>query len=274
MNRHLDILPPSAFELVTMVFSIISMIIILLLQFVSFAVEQKQLLLHLDTGICVVLLSYFVYGLFSATNKKQFLKVHWIDLVASIPAVEVLRYGRIVQVLRVLRILRAADNVVLHLIKHNKSTMLASLLLVLLLVLGGSAMGVLITETGQPGANIETAGEAIWWALVTISTVGYGEFYPVTTLGRLISSVVIITGVSAFAGISGLVASSLFKPSSEVSTLPDKAQHAQHAQQPQAGVEMKDQLTHLQQEVSLLRTEIGTLTEMLTQLAESHKPQA
>ena len=254
MNRHLRILPPNAFELATMVLSIISMAIILLLQFVTITGEQRKLLLHLDTGICVLLLSYFFYGLASASNKKQFLKMHWIDLVAAIPAIEVLRYGRMVQVLRVLRILRAADDVRHHLIKHNKSTMLASLILVLFVVLGGSAFGVLITETGKPNANIETASEAIWWALVTISTVGYGEYYPVTTVGRLISSVVIITGVSAFAAISGLVASSLLTPG--------HASTSEQAQPPQTTLAL-EQLDRLQQEVSELKAEISTLTELL-----------
>lgn len=273
MKKHVRILPPSAFELVTMVLSIISMVIILLLQFVPFAGEQRQLLLHLDTSICVVLLGNFFYCLFGAHDKKQFLKVHWIDFIASIPAVEILRYGRIIQVLRVLRILRAADDVVRHLLKHNKSTMLASLILVLLVVLGGSAFGVLITETGQPGANIETAGNALWWALVTISTVGYGEFYPVTTTGRLISSVVIITGVSAFAGISGLVASSLLTPRGQISRLPEQTNHLQPSQLTAQVKAANEHLTSLQQDVCDLKSEITELKEMLQQLA-SHTPRA
>ena len=257
MNKHLRLLPPNAFELATMVLSIFSMLIIIFLQFVPLAGEQRQLLLHLDTGICVLLLSYFFYSFFSADDKKQFLKIHWIDFIASIPVIEVLRYARIFQVLRVLRLLRATNQVVRHLHKHYQSTMLASLLLALVVVVGGSAIGVLITETGEPGSNIETAEDAIWWALVTISTVGYGEFYPVTTPGRLISSVVIITGVSAFAGISGLVASQLLTPKMPVDPVPNSDNKSL---QPQ---EMKAHLQNLQQEIIELRSEIGSLTELL-----------
>ena len=261
MKKHRLVLPPSAFELVTMVLSIISLGIILLLQFMSFEAEQKQLLLHLDTGICLVLLANFFYCLAGAANKKQFLKTHWIDFIAAIPAVEVLRYGRIVQVLRVLRILRATDDVVRHVRAQNNSTMLASLLLVSFVVLGVSAFGVLIAEAAQPDANIKTAEDAIWWALVTISTVGYGEYYPVTAMGRIISSVVIITGVSVFAGLSGVVASSLLTPKNSpwqrtgLDPLP-------------ANQAVQAQLTDLHQEMAELKAEIKALTAMLNKREE------
>ena len=259
MDKNVRIVPPNAFELVMMVLSIISVVIIVLHQFGPFKETERDLLLKLDTGICLVLLSYFFYGLFSAHNKKQFLATHWIDFIASIPAIDIFRYGRIFQVLRVLRMLRVANQVIRHLLKNTGSTMLASMLLILLVVLGGSAIAILMTEAGSPGSNIETAEDAIWWALVTISTVGYGDYYPITTAGRVISAIVILSGVSIFAGISGLVASSLLTPKAEEA---DRQQQANDNQQRQ---EVKEHLNNLQQEVSQLRAEIGALTEMLKQ---------
>ena len=257
MDKNVRILPPNAFELVMMVLSIISVAIIVMHQFGPFQDTEKELLLKLDTGICLVLLSYFFYGLFTAHHKRQFLATHWIDFVASIPAIDIFRYGRIFQVLRVLRMLRVANQVIRHLLKNSGSTMLASMLLILLVVLGGSAIAILMTEAGNPGSNIETAEDAIWWALVTISTVGYGDYYPITTAGRVISAVVILTGVSIFAGISGLVASSLLTPKAE------EAERQQQANDNQQRQEVREHLNSLQQEVSQLRAEIGTLTELL-----------
>lgn len=257
MDKNVRIIPPNAFELVMMVLSIISVVIIVLHQFGPFNGTEKELLLKLDTGICLVLLSHFFYGLFSARHKKQFLTTHWIDFIASIPAVDIFRYGRIFQVLRVLRMLRVANQVIRHLLKNSGSTMLASMLLILLVVLGGSAIAILMTEAGSTGSNIETAEDAIWWALVTISTVGYGDYYPITTAGRVISAIVILTGVSIFAGISGLLASSLLTPKNEEA---ERQLQANDAQQHQ---EVREHLNSLQQEVSQLRTEISTLTEML-----------
>ncbi|WP_107851221.1 ion transporter [Oceanimonas marisflavi] len=255
MKSPVRFVPPSAFELLMMVLSIVSLAAVVLHQFGPFNAAEKELLLYLDTGICVILLSHFFYGLARAPSKKRFLRVHWIDFIASIPAIDVLRYGRIFQVLRVLRMLRVANQVIRHLLKHSGSTMMASMLLILVVVISGSAIAILMTEAGHPDSNIETAEDAIWWALVTISTVGYGDHYPVTTAGRIISSVVIFAGVTLFAGVSGLVASAVLSPKTE-----EQQEAVENEEQ-----EVNQQLGALRAEIASLREEIHTLREVLGQ---------
>lgn len=262
MNKSSSLILPSAFELAMMVLSVISVIIIVLHQFGPFDSDVKELLLTIDTGICLILLSHFFYGLFTARDKMAFLRTRWIDFVASIPAIDIFRYGRIFQILRVLRMLRVANQVIRHLIKHSGRTMLASMLLILVIVLGGSAIAILMTEAGNEGSNIVTAEDALWWSLVTISTVGYGDYYPISTAGRIISAIVIFTGVSLFAGISGLVASSLLTPKVE--------ETAQEPIEPAYPQQLTTQLTDLQQEVVALRSELQNLQLLLQQ--PSNKP--
>lgn len=59
-----------------------------------------------------------------------------------------------------------------------------------------TALSVLRAERGAPGANIENFGDAIWWAVVTIATVGYGDTYPVTVWGRVFATVLMAGGVA------------------------------------------------------------------------------
>lgn len=59
--------------------------------------------------------------------------------------------------------------------------------------------GVFLAEHGHPGANITQFGDAVWWAVVTLATVGYGDYYPVTAVGRIIAILMIISGVGIFA---------------------------------------------------------------------------
>jgi len=59
--------------------------------------------------------------------------------------------------------------------------------------------GVFLAEHGHPGANITQFGDALWWAVVTVATVGYGDYYPVTVVGRIIAIIMMIMGVGIFA---------------------------------------------------------------------------
>ncbi|WP_341501891.1 potassium channel family protein [Gallaecimonas sp. GXIMD4217] len=261
MKAPLRILPPSAFELAMMVLSILSVVIIVLHQFGPFSPDEKELLLYVDTGICLIFLTNFFSGLIRASDKKRFIRTHWIDFLASIPAVDVLRYGRIFQVLRVMRMLRVANQVIRHLMKESESAVLASMLLIMVVVVGGSAIAILLTEAGREGSNIATAEDAIWWSLVTISTVGYGDYYPVTTAGRIISAVVIIAGVSLFGGLSGLVASKLLHPKTEES-LEESERHLA-ASEDRHMADMKAHLAEMKNEMSSLKEDIRELKSLL-----------
>lgn len=67
------------------------------------------------------------------------------------------------------------------------------------------SISILQVET-VPESNIKTAGDAIWWAFVTITTVGYGDRFPVTSAGRIIAAFLMITGVALFGTFTGFVA--------------------------------------------------------------------
>ena len=64
------------------------------------------------------------------------------------------------------------------------------------------------------GANIKTGGDALWWAIVTITTVGYGDFYPITSLGRLTAVFVMVSGIGIIGALASILASVLVSPSS------------------------------------------------------------
>ena len=72
---------------------------------------------------------------------------------------------------------------------------------------------VLGAERGAAGANILTADDAIWYVIVTMSTVGYGDHFPVTDAGRLIGSLIIVVGVGVFGTLTGFLANVFVSPS-------------------------------------------------------------
>ena len=80
----------------------------------------------------------------------------------------------------------------------------ASVIAVLLMIF--SSIAILHVEV-HPNSNIKTAEDALWWAYVTITTVGYGDKFPVTMEGRIIASILMTAGVGLFGIFSGFLAS-------------------------------------------------------------------
>lgn len=164
----------------------------------------------IDTLICIVFLADFAVRFRRAESKAAFMKWGWIDLIASIPNLPVLRWGRLVRLLRIIqliRALRATHKITSLFLKDKFQTGVASLLLTSLLLVIFASLGILICERPDPLANIQTANDAVWWSVTTITTVGYGDKYPVTTEGRFLAMIVMISGLGLFGGLSGLAAS-------------------------------------------------------------------
>lgn len=171
--------------------------------------EAARLLQIIDTLVCLVFLTDFGLGFYRAKSKVAFLKWGWIDLLASIPNVDILRWGRLARVLRIIRLFRGVRSVhkVFLASFHNRlQGGLISGLLIAFLVIVFSSVAVLVTEQG-PDANIRTAEDALWWSMTTITTVGYGDRFPVTTEGHVVGAILMVCGVGLFGLLSGSIAS-------------------------------------------------------------------
>jgi voltage-gated potassium channel len=171
--------------------------------------ETSALLNYIDNTICVFFFAEFCVRFYQAENKWVFMRWGWIDLISSIPMVDFLRAGRVLRLIRLLRLIRAFRSIhqLLHHIFLNKAQgAFTSVSIIAILLIIFSAIGILQVEK-DPNSNIKTAEDALWWAYVTITTVGYGDKYPVTTEGRLIAVVLMTGGVGLFGTFTAYVAS-------------------------------------------------------------------
>lgn len=196
-------------DVAMMILSIISICLVLSRLLLNLDAETSLLFYNLDSSICYIFLMHLSYRFFRTEDKLDYLKHHWIDFIASIPMTEELRYARLLQIVRIIRILRQNPNFFGQIKKHYQEATAASIILFIMLLLVSGSTAILYLESADPNGNIKTAGDAFWWTVVTISTVGYGDFYPVTDWGRTIATTLIICGVGAFATLSGLMATFL-----------------------------------------------------------------
>jgi voltage-gated potassium channel len=171
--------------------------------------EIAKVLYYVDNLICFVFLIDFIIRFRQAESKLKFLKWGWIDLLASIPMVDFLRAGRILRLIRLLRVIRAyrsINHIIKHIFKSKVQGTLTSVAIIAVLVLLFSSLAILHFEK-DPNSNIKTAEDAIWWAYVTITTVGYGDKFPVTSEGRIIATILMTIGVGLFGTFTAFVSS-------------------------------------------------------------------
>lgn len=203
-DHHVDWL-----HLLVIILSVYVLVVLVVDTLVKLPTETARLLTFIDDIICVFFLFEFCLRFYQADNKLKFMQWGWIDLISSIPALPFLRAGRALRLVRLLRILRAFRSTK-HLIRYVfesrvKGTFTAVSIIAVLMILF-SSVAILQVEN-QPNSNIKSAEDALWWSYVTITTVGYGDKYPVTTEGRLIAAVLMTVGVGLFGTFTGFLAS-------------------------------------------------------------------
>ena len=171
--------------------------------------EMARLISIYDNTLCIFLLGDFFVRLMNAPYKFRFMRYGWFDLFSSIPAFGTGYIRDITRISRLLRIYRIYYTVryVLKRLRSNPEERIFLLIACSVVsVLMMTSIAILAVETA-PDSNILTAEDSLWWAITTISTVGYGDLYPVTGAGRLIGGVLMVCGTIVIGAISAYISS-------------------------------------------------------------------
>lgn len=179
-------------------------------------VQVKQILEYADYAVCVLFLVDFLLNLAESESKWRYMRTWgWLDLLSSIPNVNALRIGRLARILRILRVLRALKvtrSLIVRWLRDRPDALLFGVAAVTFSMVILCSVAVLSFEN-VPNGNIRTAEDALWWAMCTVTTVGYGDFYPVTHEGRAVAAMLMTVGVGLLGTMSGLMVSWLLQPS-------------------------------------------------------------
>jgi voltage-gated potassium channel len=198
----------SPYELFIVALSILSLVNIALLV-LPLAPDTKAALLVLDSVMSIVFVADFVQRLLRSQSKAHyfFRRYGWLDLLGSLPlpGLRLLRIARVVHLVRDLY-RKGGHRMVREISTGRAEAALFTVILLVFINLEFATMAVLAFENDAPGANITSGGVALWWAVVTMTTVGYGDYYPVTNGGRYVAAFLMISGVALFGVIAAFAA--------------------------------------------------------------------
>ncbi|MEB3789039.1 MAG: potassium channel family protein [Desulfurococcales archaeon] len=218
-----ELLGDTIFQETVMVSLIVLSVVILIADY-TFPAEsiQAESIYRVDLLICIVLGLEFAYRLSMSPEKKVFLNRYWYELLALTPAyltamvnipllAAFLRLLRLVRVYRVYKVL-GKRNIYLHMIVDIiREARILQLLIVFLVGLSFTSVLAFMAEARSPEAQIKTLGDAFWWSLATVTTVGYGDLVPVTSLGKMIGVVLMLFGIAVLGGFISLTSTSIMR---------------------------------------------------------------
>lgn len=239
------------FILAISVMSIVNMALAVVLPFRS---QSWWIVAFVDTALTIIFLGDFTYRLLTAPTKRWYLRNGGLfDLLGCVPGLRIFRLFRIVRAVRIVRRL-GGPRVFGELREGLASGTLYLVVFLGLLTLEFVGLLELHFEENAPGANITTAGDALWWGYVTATTVGYGDQFPVTMGGRLVGVLMLTVGVALFATFSGFLANLFLsaKKRTPVPAVPESDLQATLQQVEQLHVEQQAALDRLRIQIAAL----------------------
>jgi voltage-gated potassium channel len=256
------------YEIFIALLAIISLINLAISVLPFFSASVEEIAQIVDKPLTAIFLLDFTSRLLRSKPKRVYFidQKGWLDLLGSLPSF--FRLFRIFRLLRVTRLMGeyGLRNIFRSFIRDRADNALLVVVFMVIVVLEFGSMSVAYFEQYAPGANITTGGDAVWWAFVSITTVGYGDQYPVTPGGRTAAVLVLAAGVGLFGVLSGYLANFFLAPSKtdESETAAASAPAAQDASQASAPAtaseraELLQMVEGLEADLNALRTRLAS----------------
>jgi Ion transport protein len=202
------------YELFIAALSILSIVNVVIIVLTTDPVVEGIMYI-MNIPLSAIFLGDFAFRLKTADSKRGyfFRQYGWADLLASLPLPQ-FKVLRLFRVFRAARLMRryGTRRLIATFLKDRAGSALLIVLFLLMLVVEFGGMFVYLSDRKSPNANIKTASDAVWWAYITVTTIGYGDRYPVTNAGRAWALAVAAAGVGLFGVLTGYLANAFLAP--------------------------------------------------------------
>ena len=174
-----------------------------------------------DMLICGVFAWDYIGRLMRSPSRKGFVKVTWYEPLAMVPAIVMdmlfglpvlsvgLRALRLVRFVRVVPVVARLKRSASSAERFAERSQLLYLFVIVASIVLAAAFSVLTIELRAPRGQIQDASDALWWALSTVTTVGYGDIVPSTPLGRIIGMMLMVVGIGVMAALISQVSATI-----------------------------------------------------------------
>jgi voltage-gated potassium channel len=244
--------------------TVLSLIVMALQFLLPGEANAQEVLFIIDNLFCVIFLTDFFGRLIRAPRKRDYL--FWqgiVDFLGSIPSVPALRLFRLFRLARIARILRIGGpkRIVHEFAERRAESVLYITITLTLILLAVGSMLVLYYESQNPDANIQSGNDAIWWSIVTITTVGYGDRYPITNGGRLIGMATMMVGIGIFGVITSFMANSFLAPTKKEREAAERKAQLEREKEEEA----RNAAIHADAEMAALKAELAEIKQLLNE---------
>jgi voltage-gated potassium channel len=217
--RITGLLTSNSYTIVVLILTLFSLAIMAVQFVLPQGTETWTLVNFYNNLTCIFFLIDFALHMIAEPRKRDYFigQKGYFDLLGSVPSFGFSQYTALLRIFRLSRLFRLRrfmnpENRQLlktEILNNRGSYALLLTVLMAMLVISTASIGVLFSESYSPDANITTAGDSIWWSIVTITTVGYGDRYPVTLGGRITAVFVMFSGVGIIGALASILASLL-----------------------------------------------------------------
>ena len=215
-NNELKSTGYELFILLLSLVSVFNLIVIWVDYFRPISTQALGVIDIINSILTVFFLFDFSYRILTTSAKSDyfFRNWGWADLLACVPQLRIFRLFRVFRAVRLMRIF-GVKNMVDEIVNNRAGVALYITVFSIIIIAEIAGIFVLLAESKSLDANITTPGDAVWWIFVTMTTVGYGDTYPVTGTGRILAVFVMLSGVALIGVLASFLSNFFLAPAKE-----------------------------------------------------------